>query len=112
MTRTHPATTPDTLSPETIDAYHRNGFVRIPGVITPEEAAEFYRAALAVSERKQSLTKSAVFTQLVNVWMEDEAMRRLTLHPNVGAVAERLAGIPLRLWHDQILIKQPHNQVA
>jgi ectoine hydroxylase-related dioxygenase (phytanoyl-CoA dioxygenase family) len=32
-------------------------------------------------------------------------MRRLTLHPNVGAIAQRLAGLPLRLWHDQILIK-------
>jgi len=112
MTPTLPATTPETLSRETIDTYRRNGLVRIPGVITPEAAAEFYQAALAVSERKQSLTKSAVFTQLVNVWTEDEAMRRLTLHQNVGAVAERLAGVPLRLWHDQILIKQPHNQVA
>jgi ectoine hydroxylase-related dioxygenase (phytanoyl-CoA dioxygenase family) len=112
MTSTLPATTPETLSAEKIDAFCRNGFVHIPGVITPEEATEFYRAALAVSERKQSLTKSAVFTQLVNVWTEDEAMRRLTLHPNVGAVAETLAGVSLRLWHDQILIKQPHNQVA
>ena len=39
-------------------------------------------------------------------------MRALTLHPNVGAVAEQLAGVPLRLWHDQILIKDPHNQKA
>jgi ectoine hydroxylase-related dioxygenase (phytanoyl-CoA dioxygenase family) len=34
-------------------------------------------------------------------------MRQLTLHPHVAAAATRLAGVPLRLWHDQILIKQP-----
>ena len=31
------------------------------------------------------------------------------MHPNVAAVAEKLAGVPLRLWHDHLLIKQPHN---
>ena len=39
-------------------------------------------------------------------------MRALTLHKNVGGVAQRLAGVPMRLWHDHILIKQPNNQVA
>src|SRR5204863_6240188 len=43
------------------------------------------------------------------VWREDDAMKRLTLHPNVAAAAEKIAGVKLRLWHDQILIKQPHN---
>jgi ectoine hydroxylase-related dioxygenase (phytanoyl-CoA dioxygenase family) len=36
-------------------------------------------------------------------------MRDLTLHRNLAAVAQKLAGVPLRLWHDQILIKEPHN---
>jgi phytanoyl-CoA hydroxylase len=110
--RTGPRTTAETLPSEAIESYQRQGFVHIPGILTSDEAAEFYEAALAVSRRKESLNKSSIFTQLVNVWTEDEAMRRLTLHPNVAAVAERLAGVPLRLWHDQILIKQPHNNAA
>jgi phytanoyl-CoA hydroxylase len=102
-------TTLETLSEETIRTYRRQGCVRIPGVISPAEAAEMQDAALALSTRMESLSKTGIFTQLVNVWQEDETLRRLTMHPNVAAVAERLAGVPLRLWHDQILIKQPHN---
>jgi len=108
-------TTPDTLAPEAIESYQRQGFVHVRGIITPDEAAIFRDAALRFARHAQSLGKGgtrAVFTQLVNVWREDEAMRRLTLHPNVAAIAQRLAGVPLRLWHDHILIKQPHNQVA
>ncbi len=108
-------TTAQTLSDEAIAAYRRDGFVHIPGIISPQEVAEFHDAALDVCQRlaHKSLTAGGkaerVFLQLVNIWQDDEVMKRLTLHPNVGAVAERLAGIPLRLWHDHILIKQPHN---
>ena len=98
-----------TLADDTITTYLRQGFVHIPGIITPDEAAEFREAALACAQRLQSYHTGKVFTQLVNVWREDETMRRLTRHPNIGAVAQRLAGMPLRLWHDHILIKQPHN---
>ena len=108
-------TTAETLDEETIRAYRRQGFVHIPGVISPEEVAQFRTAALDVSQRlgDRSHTKGGaaerVFLQFVNVWQDDATMKALTLHPNVGAIAERLAGVPLRLWHDQILIKQPHN---
>src|SRR5919202_6259960 len=105
-------TTPENLSDEVIASYRRQGFVHIPGIISSAEAAEFREAALELVPRIKSYAQGAakdVFTQLVNVWRIDERMRRLTLHPNVGAVAECLAGIPLRLWHDHILIKQPHK---
>lgn len=95
-----------------IQAYGERGFVHIPGIITPEEAAEFRRAALDLSERRPSRHSGGIFAQHVNVWREDETMRRLTLHPNVAQAAERLAQVPLRLWHDQILIKAPHNEKA
>ena len=106
------ATTPENLSDEVIASYRRQGFVHIPGIISQAEAAEFREAALELVPRIKSYAQGAardVFTQLVNVWRVDERMRLLTLHPNVGGVAERLAGIPLGLWHDHILIKQPHN---
>ena len=106
-------TTAGTLTDETVAAYRRQGFVHVPGVIASEEVAEFRAAAIDLAERLRSKSLTAggkaerVFLQLVNVWREDETMRRLTLHPNVAAIARRLAGVPLRLWHDQILIKQP-----
>jgi phytanoyl-CoA hydroxylase len=104
-------TTPETLTEAQREYFHTNGFVHIPGVISKEEVAEFYAAALDVAGRTTSRSQG-VFLQHVNVWTLDDAMKRLTLHPNVGAVAQELAGVPLRLWHDQILIKEPHNNVA
>lgn len=104
-------TTPETLSADLIQAYRQQGFVRISGIISKEEASRFYTAALALAERADESRRRSVFTQLVNVWREDETMRHLTLHPNVGGVAQRLAGVPLRLWHDQVLIKEPGKSV-
>lgn len=102
-------TTPESLKDEQIRHFRDRGFVRIPGIITPEEAVAFYQAAIACAANTPPLSDRPVFDQFVNVWTQDPAMRRLTLHPNLGAVAEKLAGVPLRLWHDQILIKKPHN---
>lgn len=113
QTATETRTTPDNLSPELVESYRTQGFVRIPGIISKAEAQEFGAQALEVAQKMRDLSQgNKVFTQLVNAWREDETMKRLTLHPNLGAVAKKLAGVALRLWHDQILIKQPHNNVA
>ena len=103
-------TTAATLSAETIQRYRTQGFVHIPNIITKDEAATFAAEAGALPLTVPALSNGKVFTQLLNVWRVSEIMKRLTLHPNVGAVAEKLAGVPLRLWHDHILIKQPHNE--
>lgn len=105
-------TTPGNLAPEIIERYRREGFAQIAGVISKQEAEQFRAAAIDLSRRMKSLAQGKakdVFTQLVNVWREDPTIKQLTLHANVGGIAERLAGVPLRLWHDHILIKQPHN---
>lgn len=110
MTKSAYRTTAETLSSSTIEAYRQQGFVHIPSVLTAAEVEEFRTQALQVEQHlkeKALRYKNPVFTQLVNVWREDETMRKLTLHANLAELAEVLAGIPLRLWHDQILIKQP-----
>ncbi len=103
-------TTPDTLTDDLVQSYRNQGFVKVPGVISREEAEEYRRAAVDLQKSMQSLHQGPIFTQLVNAWVESETMKQLTLHPNVAGIAERLAGIPLRIWHDHLLIKQPHNK--
>jgi ectoine hydroxylase-related dioxygenase (phytanoyl-CoA dioxygenase family) len=91
-----------------VESYRRNGFVRVKGLIPREEALHFREVALRAAAKTRDLSAgSQIFAQFVNVWREDEEMRRLTLHPNVAAAAKQLSGVPLRLWHDQILIKAP-----
>ena len=96
-----------------VEDYRRDGFVRVPGVLAPEEAARFREAALSAAERLPARQyKGEPFTQLVNTWQADPTLAALTRHPRVAALAEGLAGAPLRLWHDQVLIKQPHRSTA
>jgi len=104
-----PLTTAANLPAEKIRSYREEGFVHIPGIISKEEAARFRGKSLELSERLKSSFEEVVFKQMVNVWREDPVMRELTLHPNVAQVAEKLAGVALRIWHDQILIKPPKN---
>lgn len=106
-----PDTTPDTLDHNAVSFYRRNGFVRVRNLLSQDEAKYFRQAALEYSQG-QARSDNAIFQQLVNVWREDEALKQLTLDSRIAAVAERLAGVPLRLWHDQILIKAPQKSKA
>ena len=100
------------VTAEQIERYRRDGFVHVPGLIRRDEALAFREAALAHSRRGGDYNGSAIFSQFVNVWTRDEEMKRLTLDSRIGQAAEALAGAQLRLWHDQILIKQPQNKAA
>lgn len=104
------------LTVESILSYHRNGFVRIRGLLSREEAETFRAAALEAATRfhdhAAGTKTAAAFVQVVNVWLKDRAMVPLTLHASISAAAERLAGKPMRLWHDQLLIKQPAGKSA
>lgn len=102
------------VSDELVTAYREDGFVRVRGVLDPERVERFRAAAEAylAAHRAESLEKLGAFSQLVNVWRHDDGLRALTLDRRLGRIAEQLAGFPLRLWHDQMLVKEPHNNVA
>jgi hypothetical protein len=110
--RTTPRTTPGTLTDEQIARYRRDGFIHLPGVVSPQNAARCAEAALAARDRLSDVHSGAAFTQLLQLWRHDDTLRELTLDPGLAGIATRLAGIPLRLWHDQLLIKEPHNGAA
>lgn len=102
------------VSEQLVEEYRANGFVRVRGILTPEEVEHFYAGAEQYlrEHRDQSLSDHPVFTQLVNVWQRAAVPRDLTMHPRVAKVAEQLAGIPLRIWHDHMLVKEPHSGTA
>jgi ectoine hydroxylase-related dioxygenase (phytanoyl-CoA dioxygenase family) len=112
MTTTDP-TAPVALDEETISAYRRDGVVRIKNIISRDEAARFRDAAAEWTAGAVDLYKeSKIFNQYVNVWQQNDVLRELTLDPRLAAAATALAGVPLRIWHDQLLIKPPHNGAA
>ena len=70
-----------TVTDEQIAAFHSQGFVHIPGVISREEAAHFYEAALDYTHRNPPLSSRPVFDQHVNVWT----------HAQIAAEAQAIA---------------------
>lgn len=100
------------VSREIVESYRRRGFVHVRQVLTPEEVQRYRDAVIAYRKRIDPRQRdSAMFAQYVDAWQQDETLASLTLHPGLAAVARRLAGLPLRIWHDHLLIKDPHNGV-
>jgi phytanoyl-CoA hydroxylase len=99
----------DGITRDAVSCYGSNGFVQIRGILPRDEALRWREVAMAASARVKAYSDAPVFTQTVNVWREDEEMRRLTLDSRLAQAATALAGADLRLWHDQILIKQPNT---
>jgi len=109
-TMARPTTRASDLSAETIASYRRDGFVRIPRVFDEQRTARFAAAAMSARERLSDHNAGhAVFAQLLQLWQHDDVLRELTLDAELARIATVLAGVPLRLWHDQLLIKDPHN---
>ena len=107
------------LTQEQIDFYREKGFVVIDDFLTPEEL-ETWREAVdeAVANRGQQRILGQeskaneyydnVFTQRVNLWQDNEKVRKIMLDSRLGKMAATLAGVEgIRIWHDQALIKQP-----
>ena len=95
-----------------VDFYHVHGAVKLPGLISREEAAAYREVAmeLLLAGPTGELDIDGANQQRVQVWKWNETLRGLTMLPRLGAAAERLAGMPLRLWHDDIIAKPPHNE--
>ena len=98
--------TANDITDEMLETYQRDGVVKVPQIITPDEVAHFRKAALDILEAMPK-DPDRPFNQKVNVWREDPVLKALTQHPNVAAVAEKIADVQLRIWHDHILAKMP-----
>jgi ectoine hydroxylase-related dioxygenase (phytanoyl-CoA dioxygenase family) len=100
-----------TLSDDELAGYQENGFIHLKGVLTPQEVELYRTAAARAYDALTSLdADNQMFRQIVQVWKSDPTLRQLTLHPGLATYAAQLAGMPVRLWHDQLLIKKPHNR--
>lgn len=113
---TTPALAP---TPEQVRAFRRDGYLRLPALLTPAELAAARRAldealgmplTAALDRTGARSDYDRVFLQKVNLWRDHPGIRALTLHPGLAELARRLAGVErLRLWHDHALVKPHHD---
>ncbi len=108
-----PASVPAALTPRMRERYLEDGFTVVPHLITKQEAARFRDAGLAYAESRMQPQDGGVFRQLCNVFPSDATLRQLTFHPSVIEAVRQLAGgRSMRLYHDQLLIKDTLNSQA
>src|SRR5215467_2429860 len=102
-------------------AFAEHGFVHVPRLFSEQEVAPFKAAAVnvmsAVGTRSRAEAGStgdagenspcdACVNSPRDADTDTDALRGLALHPRLGALAERLAGMPLRVWLSALLVKE------
>jgi len=116
-TDTLPAlTTAHPVGDEQVATFRTDGFVRLTGLTSADEAAAYRTPVAAAVERLSTETRplaerdsyGMAFLQVMNLWQHDEAVARFVTAPRFAGVAARLLGVPrVRVYHDQALFKEP-----
>jgi len=106
------------LSESQIAQFREQGHIMLSGVCSPEEI-EIYRevlnsAAYGHSNETRPMeerdTYGKAFLQVMNLWVQDEAVKRYTLARRFARIAAQLMGVKgVRLYHDQALYKEAHG---
>ena len=111
---------PYTLTPQQIEAYQRDGFISLPHVFEGAELADLRDAVagavaaevappevMADGRPRPKGAYEQIFTQKVNLWQRHPSVARFVTSKRLGNLAAQLEGVPMRLWHDQALFKEP-----
>ena len=98
-----------------VNSFQKRGAIHIAGVATPEEMSVFRPAINEAVEKNNTEirkmeerdTYGKAFLQITNLWLKDEAVRKITLHKKFASIAAQLLGVErVRIYHDQALYKE------
>jgi hypothetical protein len=104
------------IDPAWLEAFRKDGFVHIRGVLDPDEVGRHRQVVdRAVEARKRNDSRrldekslyEQSFIQCQYLWEDFPEVGRLTFHPRIAGLAAALIGaVRVRLWHDQALYKE------
>ena len=107
--------TPYLVTPEQIDFYAENGYVKLKDVFS-SELLQYFDSV--ISERVAELSADAApldqrntygkaFLQVMNLWTQSEAVKEFVFGRRIARIAAELMGTAgVRLYHDQALYKE------
>ena len=99
---------PYDLDPAAVDAFARNAFVRLPGVLSPAVVRRLAERLEDLLSAEHGDNVAGRFTALEQMWIHDDLMRAVALSPRIGGLAAALLDEPaVRLYHDNALSKEP-----
>ncbi len=112
---------PYSISPEQLDYYEKNRFIKLKEVLN-EECITYFNAliSLKVNEMNQEErplndrdTYGKAFLQLFNLWQEDDQIKELIFSKRLAKIASDLMQTTgARLYHDQALFKEPGGGIT
>ena len=104
-----------------VEAYRRDGFVKVQGVFTADELA-YYREHISSEVLRRNTNTAPIdardtyhkaFLQVTNLWRTSEAARRFVFERRLADLAAQLLGVErVRLYHDQALYKEPGGGIT
>jgi ectoine hydroxylase-related dioxygenase (phytanoyl-CoA dioxygenase family) len=121
ITDLFPERTEFRLADEQVDLFNESGYLapvdilddaqiqmlrdELHRLMRPDQAGNplFYEYHL-----NESVSGGVLFHAL-GAWRTSPSFHDLIFHPVIAAVAERLLGGPVRLWHDQLFVKPAHD---
>ncbi len=103
---------PYALTGEDVAFFRENGFVKLKSVLGPSLVARLREEIRSVLERAFALAlddrASGRFLSAEMAWLEARALRMFVLSPRIAGIAAKLIGAPaVRLYHDNLLSKEP-----
>ena len=104
------------ISQDNITEFQQKGHTLIHGVLSEQEIAAYRPVIVDAADRynteKRNLadrdTYGKAFLQIMNLWQNDEAVKKFVLAKRMAKIAADLMGVEnVRLYHDQALFKEP-----
>lgn len=112
---------PFQLTPQQVDLYQQNGYIKLKHVLSPE-LLEHYRRAVHdrvaelsrdVLPMEQRDTYGKAFLQIMNLWTESAEVKEFVFGKRLGRIAAELMGCSgVRIYHDQALYKEPGGGIT
>jgi hypothetical protein len=109
------------VSEEEVNRFRHDGHVLLRGVATADELAPYRSIILAARDEfgaertplDHRDTYGRAFLKGMNLWENDEGVRRFVLARRFGRIAADLLGVEgVRVYHDQALLKEPGGGVT
>lgn len=108
---------PYSLTDQHVDFYQTNRYIKLKQVFSPQEIQHFNAIVSARVDimrgrgmqrpLKERDTYGKAFLQLMNLWQEDEAVKKMVFNERLAGIAGRLMEVDgVRLYHDQALFKE------
>jgi len=104
------------VSPEQVDFFRQNGFVKLRSVLSKEVLEQMDRTISEEVDRLNTQQKDLserdtygkAFLQIMNIWRNAEAVRQIVFSKRLAGIAADLLELSgVRLYHDQALYKEP-----